>query len=114
MGMFGKKRSSEPFEFRVSDSVEVPLRGYLLRLKVTNGEPALGDLSPGSRIRLRSPSGAERVVTIKDRSVTIGKASQERLDRTREFDVVIDGPDAIVNGELVEIGWTASGPAESN
>lgn len=113
MGIFGsKKTAGEPFEFRISDAVEVPLRGYLLRLKLLNGDPVLGDVAPGSRIRLRSPDGKEGVVTIKDYSVTQGAPSQKRMDRTREVDVMIEGRDAVVNGHTVDIGWTASGPAD--
>ena len=112
MGLFGSRKKSEgPFQFRVSDSVEVPLRGYLLRLKLLNGEPAIGDLAPGRKIKLRSPGGAERVVVIKANSVTQGPASQSRLDRTREFDIVIAAADAVTNNEAVDIGWTAVGPA---
>jgi hypothetical protein len=112
MGMFSsKKTTGESFEFRVSDAVEVPLRGYLLRLKLLSGEPAIGDIAPGKRIKLRSPEGDEGVVVIKDYSVTQGAPSQKRMDRTRELDVVIEGRDAVVNGRAVDIGWTASGPA---
>ena len=112
MGLFGgRKKSSGPFQFRVSDAVEVPHRGYLLRLKLISGDPAVADLRAGKRIRLRSPNGGERIVTIKDTATTIGPVSQTRLDRTREYDVVVDTPDAVVNGELIEIGWEASGPA---
>lgn len=112
MGIFGsKKASGEPFEFRISDAVEVPLRGYLLRLKLMSGDPALGDVAPGRRIRLRAPDGNEGVVTIKDYSVTQGAPSQKRMERTREVDVMIEGRDAVVNGRAVDIGWTASGPA---
>lgn len=112
MGIFGsKKATGGAFEFRVSDAVEVPLRGYLLRLKLLTGEPALGDIAPGKRIRLRSPDGNEGLVTIKDYSVTQGAPSQKRMDRTRELDVMIEGRDAVVNGHAVDIGWTASGPA---
>ena len=111
MGLFGgAKKSGGSFEFRVSDAVEVPRRGYLLRLKLLNGEPGLGDLAIGKRIRLRSPAGSERLVTIRDYSATQGPASQKRLDQTHELDVVIDSPDAAANGELVDVGWTASGP----
>jgi hypothetical protein len=113
MGIFSsKKTSGEPYEFRVSDAVEVPLRGYLLRLKLLRGEPAIGEIAPGKRIRLRSPEGIEGVVVIKDYSVTQGAPSQKRMDRTRELDVMIEGRDAVVNGRAVDIGWTASGPAE--
>lgn len=111
MGLFGSsKRTEGPFEFRVSDALEVPNRGYLLRLKLLSGEPGLDAVGPGQKIKLRSPDGAERVVAIKDFSVTQGVPSQKRFDRTRELDVVIDTPDAVVDGQVVETGWTASGP----
>ena len=111
MGIFGGKKKSEgPFEFRVSDALEVPRRGYLLRLRLLNGEPGIDDFGPGEKIKLRSPDGAERVVTIKDYSVTQGVPSQKRFDRTRELDVVIETPDAVIDGRLVEIGWTATRP----
>lgn len=111
MGTFGSAKKTEgPFEFRVSDALEVPNRGYLLRLRLLSGEPGLGDVGPGQKIKLRSPDGAERVVVIKDFSVTQGVPSQKRFDRTRELDVVIDTPDAVVDGHVVETGWTASGP----
>ena len=111
MGLFGgKKKEGQAFEFRVSDSVAVPMRGYLLRLKLLNGEPGIADLGPGKRIKLRSISGRERVIAIKDNSVTQGPASQSRLDRTREFDIVIDAADGAIDGETVDIGWTAAGP----
>ena len=107
-----KKKSGEPFSFRVSDAVEIPMRGYLLRLKLRDGDPAIGDLAVGNKIKLRSPSGAEKVVAIKDHSVTQGPTSQDRLDRTREFDVVIDSPDAVLGNEVVDVGWMATGPAK--
>lgn len=110
MGLFNRGKSGGAYEFKVSDAVEVPLRGYLLRLKLVNGDPGLGDIAPGKKIKLRSPDGAERVVTIKDYSVTQGVPSQKRLDRTRELDVVIEGHDAVIDGRVIEIGWTATGP----
>jgi len=112
MGLFSKKKESTgPFEFRVSDALEVPLRGYLLRLKLVNGDPGLGDLAPGKQLTLKSPTGAERTIPIKDQAVTQGPASQSRLDRTREFDIIVENADAVVDGEVVDIGWTASGGA---
>jgi hypothetical protein len=43
-------------------------------------------------------------------AVSSGKATQERLDRVRELDVVIADSDAVADGP-VEIGWLATGPA---
>ena len=106
-----KKKSGEPFLFRVSDALEIPARGYLLRLKLRDGDPAVADLAVGSKLKLRAPSGAEKIVVIKDHSVTQGPTSQERLERTHEFDVVIDSPDAVLGSEVVDVGWTA-GPAK--
>jgi hypothetical protein len=111
--MFGKKKkTSEPFQFRVSDSVQVPLRGYLLRLKLVGGVPALADVSPGRRLRIQTASGEEGEVTIKDFSATAGFMSQEKLERTRELDVVVAN-DALIGGREIEIGWMASGPVEN-
>ena len=108
MGLFGSaKKSNGAFEFRVSDALEVPYRGYLLRLKLLSGEPTIGDLAPGERIRLRSPTGVERDVAVTDYSITQGVPSQKRFDRTRELDVLIAAADAVVDGEVVETGWTA-------
>jgi hypothetical protein len=115
MGLFGaKKKSGTSFQFRVSDALEVPGRGYLLRLKLNSGEAGLDDLGAGKSITLRGPNGTERTVPIKEISLTVGAPSQVRLDRTRELDIVIDTADAVVNGQVVDIGWTASGPASSD
>jgi hypothetical protein len=110
---FRRKRSTRggAFTFRVSDVVAVPLRGILLRLRVVDGTPGFDDLAVGRSITLRSPAGEERRVTITAHSITGGKPSQERLDRTREFDVII-APDTAA--EPIEIGWMASGPVQDD
>jgi hypothetical protein len=109
---FRKKKGGTggAFQFRVSDVVDVPLRGIVLRLRVVDGTPSLGDLGVGALLTLRSPAGAERTVRIAAHSVTAGKPTQARLDRTREFDVLIAEDDAARDREPVEIGWLASGP----
>ncbi|HSJ31736.1 MAG TPA: hypothetical protein VK933_09890 [Longimicrobiales bacterium] len=104
-----KSRGGE-YTFRVSDVVDVPLRGTVLRLRVVEGTPSMSDLAVGSRLRLRSPAGAERLVTIQGYAVSSGKATQDRLDRVRELDVRISDDEATTDG-AVEIGWMASGPA---
>ena len=107
----GKKSSGGTYSFRVSDVVDVPLRGTVLRLRLVEGSPTMnGDLAVGSQLHLRSPSGAERTVTITGHAASSGKASQKRLDRVRELDVVISDEEAVADGP-VEIGWIASGPA---
>ena len=113
MGIFGKKKkNSEPFQYRISDSVQVPLRGYLLRLKLVDGTPALDDVSPGRKLRVQVPGGGAHEITIKDFAVTAGSPSQERLERTRELDIVVDARDALLDGREVDIGWMVSGPVE--
>ena len=113
MGLFGKKKTqSGPFEFRISDSVAVPRRGYLLRLKLLNGAPALDEVAPGRKLRVRGPSGDERIVLIKDYSATEGKPSQDKLDKFRALDIVVAQDDAMVDGREIGIGWMASGPVE--
>jgi hypothetical protein len=108
--MATRKRQGGPFQFRVSDSLDVPLRGWLLRLRLQGGTPSLKDLAAGRQLNLVGPTGQERTVTILDHAVTGGRVTQERLERTRELDVVISQMDAHGAGDVVEIGWTASGP----
>jgi hypothetical protein len=105
-----KKKSSGPFQFRVSDAVQVPLRGYLLRLRVQDGTPALSDIAPGRKLRVRGPNGSDRIIRVMDYSATEGVPSQEKLDKRRELDIVIAHDDGLVDGEEIQIGWTASGP----
>lgn len=109
MARFRRTRNDRggPFTFRVSDVVEVPLRGTLLRLRLVDGTPSMDDLGVGAALRLRSPAGVERDVQVTAHAVTGGKPTQERLDRVGELDVLIDNGAA---GEPIEIGWMASGP----
>ena len=108
-----KKGTSDggAFRFRVSDSLDVPLRGRMLRLKVVDGTPAMADLKPGASLRLTGPAGGERLVRILDHAVTSGRATQQRLDATRELDVVVADDEAEAAGP-VGIGWFASGPVK--
>jgi hypothetical protein len=109
VGLKSRKARGGAFSFRVSDVVDVPLRGTVLRLRLIDGSPSMGDLGPGSTLRLRSPAGAERDVTITAHAVSSGRATQARLDRVRELDVVISDAEAAGDGP-VEIGWLATGP----
>ena len=112
---FGKSRAKSatgPFRFRVSDALSVPLRGYMLRLRLVDGVPALADVSAGRKLRLKSPEGTTRTVSIKDVAVTTGAMTQELLEKNRVLDVVISQPDASADGEWIEIGWEATGPVD--
>lgn len=95
------------FELRVSDALEVPLRGQLLRLKVTSGQARTDAVAVGKRLVLRSPSGNTREVTIKAHSITGGELSQARLSKTGELDVVVEPAGEDGAAEAVGIGWVA-------
>ncbi len=95
----------------MSDAVEVPHRGVLLRLRLMEGVPALAELRPGRYLRLRAPDGEERWVRVLDFAIIGGRATQARLERTRELDVVISKADARQGGRPVEIGWLVVGAA---
>lgn len=98
------------FRFRVSDALEVPSRGFLLRLRLMEGSPSMAELKPGRTLRLRAPDGEERLVRIQDHAIVGGRATQARLERTRELDVIITQADALQGGRPVTIGWIAVGP----
>lgn len=103
---------SSKYTFRVSDALEVPLRGHMLRLRLLDGEPSMKDLAVGKTLRLESPTGETRDIAILAHSVTSGMPTQKRLDSNRELDVIVDSGAALANGRPVEIGWVASGPVE--
>src|SRR5690554_8206183 len=89
--------------FRVSDVVPVPLRGYMIRLRATEGEPEAASLRPGRSLRLIGPDGSERGVRIRGIGVPSGRARAARLARDRGIDVII----AEVGGEQVRLHWPA-------
>ena len=95
------------YRFRVSDAYFVPLRGWMLRLKLLDGEFNPKSLKPGSSLRLVAPDGDDRVVTVKGLAVTGGRQNRQRVEDTREFDVVIPPEDAVQDDREVEIGWEA-------
>lgn len=95
------------YRFRVSDAYFVPLRGWMLRLKLVEGDFDPKTLKPGSSLRLVPPDGEDRVVTVKGLSATGGRQKKERVERYREFDVVISPEDAVRDEREVNIGWAA-------
>ncbi len=103
------KSPNGAYRFRVSDTVDVPLRGVMLRLKLLEGVPALEGLEPGETIRLVSPNGESRSAKVLALSVTGGRATQEQLERNRQLDVVISPEAAREGGRPVEIGWFVIG-----
>jgi len=95
------------YRFRISDAYFVPLRGWNLRMKLLEGDFDPKMLKPGSSFRLVAPDGQDRVVTVKDRTVTGGKQTAERVQETREYDIIISPEDAEQNDRTVDIGWEA-------
>ena len=95
------------YRFRISDAYFVPLRGWMLRLKLLEGEFDPKQLKPGASLRLLGPDGEDRVVTVKGLAVTGGRQKKERVEQYREFDVVIPPEDAVKDDNQVDIGWEA-------
>lgn len=98
------------YRFRVSDAYFVPLRGWMLRLKLQEGDFDPKMLKPGSSLRLFSPTGEEHMVTIQGLSNTGGFQRKQRVDAYGEFDVIIPAEDGFMENMNVAIGWQA-GPA---
>jgi hypothetical protein len=95
------------YHFRISDAYFVPLRGWMLRLKLLGGDFDPKALKPGSSLRLVAPDGHDRVVTVKGLAVTGGRQKKARVERYREFDLVISPEDAVRDDREVDIGWEA-------
>lgn len=93
------------YRFRVSDAYAVPLRGWLLRLKLLDGsfEPRM--LKPGTSFRLMAPDGEERVASVAGLAATAGNQTRQRVDTYSEFDIVVSTEDAVRDGKPVDLGW---------
>ena len=100
------------FEFNVSDSLVLPLRGRLLRLRLRNGSAPVAAVAVGRKLIVRAPDGRERTIRILDHALTGGAVTQGRMDKTRELDIVVTAEDGILDGDPIDIGWTVRGPAE--
>jgi hypothetical protein len=96
------------YVLKVSDSMHIPHRGHLLRLKLAEGVPRMKQLKPGTRLRVSGPGGRSGVVEILGFPTTAGRQTQERVERTRELDIVIPAQQAMIDGARIEIGWTVS------
>lgn len=95
------------YRFRISDAYFVPLRGWMLRLKLIEGDFDPKTLKPGASLRLVAPDGEDRVVTVKGLAATGGRQNKERVERYREYDLVIPPEDAVRDEREVDIGWEA-------
>jgi hypothetical protein len=95
------------YRFRVSDAYFVPLRGWMLRLKLIDGSFETAMVKPGSQIRLLAPDGEERLVSVLGLGATGGRQKQDRIDTYGEFDLVISRDDAVRDDRAVDLGWEA-------
>lgn len=108
-GAGGASGTDQGYRFRVSDTVNVPLRGVMLRLKLMEGRPVLDRLEPGQTIRLVAPDGEVRRAQVKALGVTGGRTTQARLERNRQLDVLISPEVAGEGGRPIDIGWYVVG-----
>ena len=99
------------YRFRVSDAYFVPLRGWMLRLKLLEGDFSPSMLRTGGSLRLVAPDGEERVVTVKGLSVTGGRQRKSRVDAYGEYDLIIPREQALGDDRPVGIGWEATAAA---
>lgn len=107
-----QKPAGSAFMFRVSDVVEVPLRGTMLRLRLVEGTPSMKELAVGSTLSLRTFDGGTRRVRVVSHATASGRARQARLERERELDVIVapEGGQPLTPVPA-EIGWTVAAPA---
>lgn len=97
----------EPFGMTVSDIMDVPLRGLVLRLKVVSGSAKVAELAIGRKLRLIGPSGEHQVVRILAHPLAGGKVTQKRLDKYGEFDALIGPADAGGTTAPINFGFRA-------
>lgn len=94
------------YRFKVSDSLNIPYRGHLLRLKLASGTAPAKELGVGARLRVSGPRGEAGEVSVLGHAAMGGRLTQARLDRTGELDIVIPAEQASIDGERIDIGWT--------
>ena len=107
--MTAQQRSNDVV-FKVLDMMPGPHGGWLLRLRLQEGDaPSLKELK-GSRMRLEGSEGVQREVTVRNFPVMGGKPSDSRFARTGRVDVYADPTDDGEASPPVFIGtWTLSG-----
>jgi hypothetical protein len=67
------------------------------------------ELAKGRKLTLTAPDGERREVTIMSHGVTGGRATQQRLEATRELDIMVAAEDAGSGEDAIDIGWIATG-----
>lgn len=96
--------------FKVIDVLSAPYDGWILRLRMKEGEaPSLRELK-GSKMEMRSAGGETLTVTVRDFPVFGGRPSDSRLARTGRIDVRVEPVDEAPETPLVAERWRLAGP----
>ncbi len=93
------------YRFRVSDAFAVPLRGWILRLKLLEGDFEPRMLARGTSFLLVDLDGQERETKVLGLPATAGRQTKDRVQQSREFDILIPAEDATRDGSEVALGW---------
>jgi len=96
-------------KFRVIDSMDAPVRGRVIRLRLSEGRPpTVGELK-GARLTARSPGGEEETLLVLGFAIVGGKPSNGRLSRTGRADLVVT-LEGNQERPTVRTGWEIVGP----
>ena len=89
--------------------MDAPVRGRVIRLRLSEGRPpTVGELK-GARLTARSPGGDEEDLLVLGFAIVGGKPSNGRLSRTGRADLIVE----LAGGEGrpgVRAGWEIVGP----
>ena len=98
--------------FKVIDVMAAPHGGWILRLRLQEGEsPTIKEIK-GSRMTMRSPAGDEREVTVRSFPTLGGKPSDDRVARSGRLDVRVEPSDPEGGVPSVVERWELVGPLD--
>lgn len=96
--------------FKVIDVMDAPHGGWILRLRLREGEsPTIREIK-GSRMTMRSAAGDELEVTVRSFPTLGGKPSDDRLARSGRLDVRVEPSDPDAGAPSVVGRWELVGP----
>ena len=96
--------------FKVSDIMDGPHKGWILRLRLHTGEaPTIKEIK-GARMALRSAEGVSREVVVRSFPTFGGKPSDDRLARSGRLDVSVEPADSGAEAPSVVERWELVGP----
>jgi hypothetical protein len=98
--------------FKVIDVMAAPHGGWILRLRLQEGEsPSIKEIK-GSRMTLRSAAGGEQEVTVRSFPTFGGKPSDDRVARSGRLDVLVEPSDPSTEVPSVVGRWELVGPLD--